>query len=187
MKIRSLVMAGGLLLAAQVGASAQVYDFSFVGFNRDNVPASFTFQETGMPTPIMSDTVTADVGFGLIENVMVNGVKFANSEIDFFTEANGGGFTLAAGTTTATQFAGFGFQLFSGTTANPVFSTEGIPLLSTEFLPPVPGVFTITPATAVSAVPEPGTWVMMLLGSGALALFGFARREKVGTAALIAA
>lgn len=184
MTFKSLAAAAGLLLAGQVSASAQVFDFSFTGFSRDNLPGTFSFQDTGTPTPFTSTSFVD--GFALLENVTVNGVLFRNSEIDFFTQANGGGFTLAAGTTTATEFSAFGIQLYSGTVTNPVFSTEAIPLLSTEFLPPTPGLFTVTPATAVSAVPEPGTWVMMLVGSGALAMFALVNRRKIQTSAMIA-
>lgn len=60
--------------------------------------------------------------------------------------------------------------------------TPAVPLTARDFGITASG--TITYLVADMAVPEPGTWAMMLIGSGAV---GFAlRRKKVRTAALLA-
>lgn len=67
-----------------------------------------------------------------------------------------------------TQFVGP--ALFTGPASNPTFNLGTFNLTSI-----VSGNSTITISQAVTAVPEPGTWAMMLLGFGAV---GFAVRRR---------
>ena len=45
-------------------------------------------------------------------------------------------------------------------------------------------VFTLTPATAVSAVPEPSTWAMMILGFCGLGFMAYRRKDKLALTAI---
>ena len=164
MKNTKHLFAGAALATAFIAspASAAEFLFDFVGDDPD-VSAQFVLDSVPMV-----DSTDADSGSFTINGVSVtrdSGVS--QSDISFFTLDEGGGFDFDTGQLTGSSF--FGPQLFSGTLANPSFLTGSFDLTGN------PGTLTIS--SFESAVPEPGTWLLMLLGFGFVGA-GMRRRKQ---------
>ena len=144
-------------LASTSSASAAELLFDFVGldpadnfsFTLDSNPdpfqplstiSSFVILDQDVTTP--NGTVLSDLSFLLGDPVNHGGVQFS-AQLEPL----------------------FGPQLFTGTTENPTFLPGSFDL---AFLLGEPaGTLTIGSAST-AAVPEPGTWLMLLLGFGAM-------------------
>lgn len=159
MKLKSIALAG--VATATMGfalpALAAPLSFTLTGSRE----ASFVLDSNPVPTTF-SSTVLGDFNFGdqiSFDNVPgtyggTPGVASIGFGTGLFATLNVGSASLGF-----TQFTGP--NLFSGTAANPVFTTGTFNLTSI-----VSGASTLTISSLVSAAPEPGTWMMMILGFG---------------------
>ena len=131
---------------------------------------SATFTLDSNPTPTRSST-SALIG----DQTFFDNVAGTFGGVDGLANINfGNGLAAALNISNAnlgfTQFVGG--PLFTGTAANPIFSEGTFNLRSI-----VSGSSTLRISQVAAAVPEPGTWAMMLLGFGAV---GYSmRRRKV--------
>ena len=144
-------------MMTSTSASAALYVFNITG------PQSIIFSLNSSPTP----SVVSPGAFFRMDGVTgtVNGVSSTfNLGFGSSSYSNNFGFLNP---TVGTGFLTTGLQLYTGTEAAPTFklgtfqSREGYS-------------FSIT-----SAVPEPGTWVMMLFGIGAIGAAMRYRRQNV--------
>jgi hypothetical protein len=152
-------VAAATAIFASTCAGAAILEVHYVGDGFD-----VSWEQSSTPTPIsfvpsgMEVAVTDFTGAG------------PYAAIDYFTSP-GGGFE-----TPDFLINVLGPQLFSGTTINPVFSVGSFSLHNDNESDA--GVITF------SAVPEPSTWAMMLLGFAGLGLAGYRalRRTAVSDA-----
>ncbi len=139
------VVAAGIALTASA-AQAEMLDFSLVISNGES--GTWTLPSSPVPDYYFSD--------GAEFSDVFTGVFADQSEVEFRTSSNKGG--LIVGT------LGFGgAQIFGGTTESPTFA---------------PGVFDLTGTSrtasgetavlTITAVPEPTTWTLMIVGIGGL-------------------
>jgi hypothetical protein len=130
----------------------------------------FTVDET--QTPIFGPPVTDTYSFCLPDHPIVNsyvlGDYFQTDGYVFFNDANNGGFVNAP-----TGIYYQGEQLYSGMESSPTFELGTYYLYSYNF----PIVATVT-----ISVPEPSTWVLMVLGFGSVGFAGFRRKLAAMTA-----
>jgi hypothetical protein len=160
-------------------ASAATLLFDFVSVD----PAdSFSFSLDSNPTPFFDNSMTA-----IIETTFNTSAGPVDGNVAFMIAANGGGF--------ATFVPGFFFpepvgeQLFTGTTADPTFAPGVFELNFFNGLAPSGAVIvgppagTLTISETMAAVPEPGTWLMMILGFGAIGA-SMRRRQQNTTLAV---
>lgn len=171
-RISRLLAAATLLgsVVAAVPASAATLLFSFTPTAL--TAPRFTFNVDSNPVPTSS---TPFQFVTTVQNFTVNGVaRSGTNSFTFLSAAGGGGFSNSAVIGSYT-----GSQLYSGTTAAPTLLT---------------GIYTLTggPATTggtlnvttVAAIPESGTWAMMIAGFG---LAGSAMRRRKATARIACA
>ena len=156
------VALSGVMAAAPANAALLLFDLS------GSRNASFTLDSNPIPTTFSSSSLIGDqISFSNVAGTY-NGIP-GLATIGF---GNGLAATLNIGNANLgfTQFVGP--DLFSGTAANPVFSPGTFSLRSI-----VSGNSTLRISQVAAAVPEPGTWAMMLIGFGAV---GYSmRRRKV--------
>ncbi len=129
-----------------------------------------TFSLPASPTPSVFDL---DNFFEIPNITTTAGGETVSGPVHFFVDADGGG----ASWTNADLS---GPQLFTGTTDSPTFSLGSFDLSGTYDLgdgsTPISGTLTISQGMPVStAIPEPGSW--LLLGTGAIASLGSVRRR----------
>jgi hypothetical protein len=168
--MKKLALAGACAAAAMFAtpALAATYSFTFV-----TNQALLGGIQTGSGTFTTSDTLTTSplgtMGYqvtgitGTLNGSAINGLSgFQGSDNFYYTSGNfvdnsGIGFTTVGGTSASLYFASTvgRYQL---TTTSP-FST---------------GYVTATSVALAAAVPEPATWVLMILGFGAI---GFTMRR----------
>ena len=152
----------GSMTAVPASAATLLYTFTPTAITAPR----FTFNVDSNPVPVAS---TPFQFVTTVQNFTVNGVaRSGTNSFTFLSTAGGGGFSNAAVIGSYT-----GSQLYSGTTAAPTLLT---------------GIFTLTggPATTggtlnvttVAAIPEAGTWAMMIVGFG---LAGSAMRRRKAT------
>ena len=163
MKNTKHLFAGAALAAAFIAspASAAEFLFDFVGDDPD-VSAQFVLDSVPMV-----DSIDATESFTINGVSVTRDSGVTQNDISFFTLAEGGGFDFDTEQSTGLSF--FGPQLFSGTLANPSFLTGSFDLTGN------PGTLTIS--SFESAVPEPGTWLLMILGFGFVGA-GMRRRKQ---------
>nr|WP_243446112.1 PEPxxWA-CTERM sorting domain-containing protein [Polymorphobacter fuscus] len=164
-----------LTTTAASPASAALLMFDFTGRGLGG-PVAATFQLDSNPVPDM----TNDPGFG-IQQIFFNNVPGVfNGNAETAT-------TIAFGKGLAAQFqilgtsAGFaqfgGDEVFSGTLDKPIFraGTYNFTGLFSS------GTLTISEVDVAAAVPEPASWLTMILGFG---LVGVAVRRRVAAPAV---
>ena len=163
-----------LAAAAMVGAvpvQAATYLFTLTG---DTDTASFVLDSS--PTP---DFVGGDPSpFFEIDGVPGSFTGSGQApgagplhigDVQFYVADAGGGFEVNDNTTGAPIFSLTGSQLFTGTVDAPTFTLGEFDFTNDFFFGPVNEHLSIT------AVPEPATWAMLVLGFGVV---GFAMRRR---------
>jgi hypothetical protein len=151
---------GMLLLMAAAPAAAQSYFFTLTDSSGTQV-ASFTVNTS-------PDGNDASSFFYYQPSVSYGGPPV--EYLVFYTEGAGGGFAFFDSGGEATVNLG-GSQVFGGTTSSPTFQSGS----SYELYGTVNGVEGSYTLSITAAVPEPGTWLMMILGFGVV---GVALRRK---------
>lgn len=167
---KQLLLLCGIALssvAVSVPANAQALLFEVSGSRS----ATFTFDDS-IPDSFNTSALIGDQIF--FNNVAgIFGGTAGTGNISFGTNLIAD-LNIQSATLGFTQLSAPG-SLFTGPASNPTF-TLGTFNLSGGF---TAGPATLTISRAVAAVPEPGTWAMMLIGFGAI---GFAVRRRRPTA-----
>ncbi len=155
---------GSAVTAGSATAAPLLYNFTATAaeypsfsFNIDSNPSSFNMGAYSFMVNV--------------QNYTVNGaLASAAPGFTFYTPADGGGFNSP----TASYF---GQQLFSGTLVAPTLLTGNFTLFSNNSLSTALGTLSVT-----SAVPEPATWAMMLVGFGMVGATARYRRRATKVA-----
>jgi hypothetical protein len=156
----------GTAMATPAGAAPLFFDFV-----ADNSLGSVSFALDTNPSPLLQLNESY-VTFKPLPVKTSSGTYNAN--IFFYTPFSAGGFDIFNSATNASIARVTGAQLFSGTNQAPIFSMGSYKL--NGLLPFSGGTLTISAVN--SAVPEPATWAMMILGMGAVG-YAMRRRQKV--------
>jgi hypothetical protein len=148
-----------LVMASPAAAATLIFDF--VGNDAAN---SFNFEIDSNPTPLNTNPGGFEVGG--ISVTFAGGAETSN--ITFYNTLGGGGLDIF-GTSTLLSLAGS--TLFTNGEATPML-TPGVFDLNEISVNAPPGgtpFGTLTVSLAnQGAVPEPGTWMLMILGFGAI-------------------
>ena len=164
MRAYARLLAAALLVGSAVcstSASATTVLFNFASSTGQSNNFSFAIDDQ-LTVPIASDAFT-------VRNVSVtSGSAQIVTSVEFFAESDGGG--LAFGPT----FNLTGPQLFTGAISAPTFLTGSFALFAFD---DQSAAGTLTISNLSSAVPEPSTWAMMLLGFGAVGAIMRGRRS----------
>ena len=168
-----LLLVGASCVSSQ--ASAALVLFTLTG----PAPASFTLDQS--PTP---SSVTPN--YFVMTNVVGTFLGAPSSHINLTFNDNGhwniGIFNFDG--PKIVDFFGSNAPLFSGTTATPTFNlgTYSFSDVSADGLSLGDGNSTLTIASVPGAVPEPSTWMMMLVGFGLLGgAVRYGRKANAGT------
>lgn len=154
--LRHALVAGALLISSP--AIAGTYQFTLSG----NATAAFSLDSSPNPTSNgLDDFTIAGV------NGTFNGAP-TTFDLVFYDTSESGGFDISGLLSLA------GDQLFTGSTSSPTF-IPGTYTLSTYGS--TDNAFSLTISSSDIAVPEPGSWAMMLIGLAALG--AAARRAKL--------
>lgn len=139
-------------------AYATVWNFNVTG----NGTASFLI-DSSVTTPMFINNT--GITYTNVAGIF-NGVA-ATRAVQFFNSTSYGGFNIG--------FIGQskGAVLYTGSPADPVFTTGTFDLLPLAY--GAKGGFTMTIQEATAAVPEPASWVMMIVGFG---MVGGAIRQR---------
>lgn len=181
MKTKMMLAAVAALMVSAAPASAAVFDWTYNGTvaGVGSVVSSGTITTTDTTTALggrQAYTVTGITGSR--NGVAIDGLA------QLFPSNYGGADNFLF--TTGLPFSGLGvsFSLVNGTFVN-LFADGGVTgeyfatnLFGNAGRTNAVGSFTFS--AAVSAVPEPATWGMMILGFGAIG-FAMRRRAKIGT------
>ncbi len=152
--VSAVVAAAAMFASAYAGAATLKVEYIGEGLD-------LMWEQTAEPTPI---SFSSEITYVAVDDFTGAGPYPA---INYYTAIGFGGFE-----TPDFKIDAFGPQLFSGTTEDPVFSPGSFSLITPGGDPA--GVITF------SAVPEPSTWAMMLLGLGGLGLVGHRSRRRSG-------
>ncbi len=169
MKIRYLLSAGAMLAAVTVALPASAAPLLF-DYARGSTTAQFQLDSN--PTPDFARTVIAgseQFGFNNVAGIY-NGVAGTASTISFGTGIIAD-FNIVAPGLGFTQFSGSSPALFSGTVQSPVFAPGSYTLINPFF-----GNGTLNISEVQTAIPEPATWALMLMGFAAVG--GMARASR---------
>ena len=190
-----------LLLAMPSQGSAAVFSFTFTSGNTADAAGTFTTGAAGADagynlltnltfTALRDQFGTLDIGM-LSTSEFEAGAEYNLSTGAFANNSNGnmyndsGGFELS-GMTEPNNFSSsqleYGFR--QAGVANSFFLLSKDDSLSATF---DGDILLITPPPGVSAVPEPSTWAMMLLGFGGLGLLGYRKSRKSVATPMLAA
>lgn len=162
------LLAAALPLAARADT---IDDFLFTG-----ATSAISFSLPASPTnvAVVPGCCGTDSGFMIPAAVTIDGVTYADAGAQFLTPRVGPGVALYL--TNDYSITLMGPMLYSGSSAAPTFNTGTFDLYSFN-APDFNYTLTITPESAPpSAVPEPGT--LVLLGTGFIGFFAFAMRHK---------
>ena len=170
---RHLILLCGIALSTAISAesaNAQAVTFNLTGSRT----ATFTLNSS-VPNSFTSSALIGDqIFFNNVAGIFGGTAGTANISFgtnliaDLNIQSSSLGFTQLSGAD----------DLFAGPASNPTFNI-GTFNLSGGFTAG-PATLTITRAT-VAAVPEPGTWAMMLVGFGALGVSVRRRRQSLRT------
>lgn len=153
------------LAATPASATELLYDFSSTSGLDD-----FSFTLDSNPTP---DVDGGGDGFAFLNYLVTTSAGAETGTLLFYGSIVDGGLRFES---TSTVYSLSGPQLYSGLTAAPTMLTGQFALSGSGFMGgafgQVAGTLSVTELSA--AVPEPGTWAMMLLGFGAV---GFSMRK----------
>jgi hypothetical protein len=172
----TLMIAGLLpLAAAPVPASAEVFDWSLTGPAPGKGGVPFPGSGTITATPTSSPGVwDIDTIAGTVNGSEVTGTStFQSADNQLFT--NGFAFVSTTGISFKTAAQMFNIFNFFGQSTPPTGNAYGE--LSSD--PTAFGVGTFT----LTAVPEPATWAMMLIGFAGLGVAGYRASQKRAAAA----
>lgn len=167
------IIGAALALVAAAPASAAVYMFNFSGTGffggTLNGSGSLTTNDISFVNPTNGFTAQNITGIsGTFNNSAITGLApgvFGANNLfyltgPFFVDGNGLAFTTAAGVSA---------NLFVTNGTSYRINTQGAGLLT--------GLVTAQATPVAAAVPEPGTWAMMLLGFGAIGMAARRRRR----------
>jgi len=168
---------GTLLVAAPASAATYDIDFSGTGFfgGTLNGTGVLTTSDQSFVNALNGYTVQTITGIsGIFNGSAITGLApglFGANNLfyltgPFFVDGNGLGFTTAAGISA---------NLFVTNDTSYRVNTQGAGLLT--------GLVTARATAAAPAVPEPATWLMMLLGFGVI---GYALRARRGVQQVLA-
>lgn len=155
------------LAATPASATELLYNFTSTSGTDD-----FSFTLDSNPTP---DVDGGGDGFAFLNYLVTTSAGAETFTLQFHGSNVDGGLQFL--TPTSTGYYLLGFELFSGLTSAPTMLTGDFALYGSRSVEPltgykIEGTLTVTELSA--AVPEPGTWAMMLLGFGAV---GFSMRK----------
>jgi hypothetical protein len=156
------------LMSASSASAAEIF-FDFVSSDNQVEDFSFTLDENPTPDIVFSQ----DFRINNVDVLTPTGIVTTN--IGFFETGIGGGLEAVPLASIPTLVL-FGPQVFQGTINNPTFAPG-----SFEFFNQTTSLGVLTLSRVNSAVPEPGTWMLMILGFGAI---GAMMRRKQSTAKL---
>lgn len=183
-----------MALAAPAVASAALlrYEISSVAGGTSGYSFSFDFNTSTTPlvtTPSLLRYAPVTITYRLPNTTTVYTETISNLGLSFFTSIDQGGIAIGRLPRGDDRLPRFfqepGNALFTGTTAAPVFKT-GTFQLSTmpKNVPSDVQVFNYkVVVTDLSAVPEPATWGMMILGFGTMGGAMRIRRRSASTVA----
>jgi hypothetical protein len=175
-----LIMAAALVLATANQASAAFYEFSGSGtwqssalntaYSAPNQSYTFSFD---LPNPTSGNPDTEAFNF----QYTLNGIAVSATllSVEFFSDAVGGGFNLNLGSGGPLQF----FNVLGGST--PDFTsgiTAGSFLTNIVIADNTNGDSVGSASVVITAVPEPSTWAMMLLGFFGVGFVAYRRRTS---------
>jgi hypothetical protein len=153
-------LAAGLSVAVMLASTSAWATVQLLAIYSDSVYHQKWVQSSN-PTPDYSDPVVTYVP---ISEAAGNLIPVEVTDLDYYTNADGGGFSFILGP-----------QIFTGPTSAPVFSVGTFTGLHTPYSSG--GVLTLT-VLSETAVPEPSTWAMMLLGFAGLGFAGYRQRRR---------
>jgi hypothetical protein len=163
-----LIALGATLALSSASAQAETL---IVDWTESSVGISASWEQSSTPTPISytSDSITIVP----ISDFTSTGSQTVGpyTEIDWYSTSFGGLFV-----TPDSVYAVNGPQAYTGPESAPVFSTGSY----TGFDNSTVALATVT----LSAVPEPSTWAMMLLGFAGLGFAGYRASRKTTALAL---
>jgi hypothetical protein len=148
-----------------------------ITLNQTNLEGSFSFLTTqGITIGANFFAAGSNLLSGTFNNTVISGDRGGNSAgMNGSTPGAVISYTSDFLDFTATAQRNFALNL---TSVNPVLNAVGNPVPTSainSFRAVAGGSFSSDPAPVVTAVPEPGTWAMMIAGMG---LVGFARRRR---------
>jgi hypothetical protein len=172
MKTPGAVLAAASLVAFVQPAQAAIFTLTGGG-------GTFTFSIADSPTPdswfdgvsfVVYDVPAPSVS-GLVDVTLYNKDWFDVDHRSLQIEDYNAGLSL---------YELFGAQLYSGLESSPTFKHGNFQLQDARGNP-----YSLTIASDVAAVPEPGTWAMMIAGLG-MAGFALRRRTRITATATFA-
>ncbi len=171
------IAAAALLTVASGSAAAQQLQYTFTGNDTDGTVEYASFVLDVHPV-VLPNNVGLGEGFRVkfLPGVFQYGTTISYlQDIQFFNADLGGGFINldpADKVGTSSYLVTYGAQLYTGSEAAPTMLTGRFTLFDAFSNAPL--------LLSVTAVPEPGTWAMLILGFG-IAGFALRRRTAVRT------
>jgi len=152
-------------------ASATLLNFELTGSHQ----ASFQIDTDTVPNFFSSSSLIGNqIGFDNVSGIFggVAGVASISFGTNLIADFNLGGTPLGF-----VQLTSNGPDLFTGNPADPVFTLGSFNLANPFF-----GQRDVLTISAVSAVPEPSTWAMMILGFASVGLVAYRRKRALAMA-----
>lgn len=190
--IGAAALAGALFTGA---ANAQTFEITGTATNFDtDAVSSFTATVSFEDSVSDDDSVPgqsaydySSLTFTLGTDVFNFAAAFANSVTVVDDEFFGDSVTVDANNDAFDSLfiTGFGFDAFTGTALSNITNLGSLDVTGSSFTSGGGDFYELSNirASAVSAVPEPATWLMMVLGFG---LVGFARKRRMAVSAKLA-
>jgi hypothetical protein len=158
-------------VAAPTAASADVFTFTYAGTVSSHTFGGGTFTTAGSSSPSLIIGITGTETFGNVTDTITGLSSYAAGDNNlFFPDAP---YSSFAGISFTTSSHG-DFNLFQDTTGTFILSSVQNPGGAPDGLNPVN--FQI--AAVASAVPEPSTWAMMLLGFMGLGFVSYRKKSS---------